>query len=116
MKVAVSLEVNDAVRNALACEVDGRRSARLATRAEIRMYLDGCMNSLAGTTRTVAASNERENDGASTTPPAPPRSPSSGPASDLYRIDPEDEERLRGKPPSYIYGWNKVKRRHAHEA
>jgi hypothetical protein len=116
MKVLVSLEVQKEVRNALACEVDSRKSARLATRAEVRMYLEGCLNSLAGPTRTVAASHGRANDGASTTPPASPRSPSPGPASDLYRIDPEDEERLRGKPPSYVYGWNKVKRRHAREA
>ncbi len=116
MKVALSLEVTDTVRNSLACEVDGRSGARLATRAEVRAYLEGCLNSLAGPTRTVAASETRANDGASSTLPAPPRSPSPGLASELYRIDPEDEERLRGKPPSYIYGWNKVKRRQAREA
>lgn len=33
--------------------------------------------------------------------------------SPMYRPDPEDEAVLAGKSPSYIYGWNKAKRRTA---
>jgi hypothetical protein len=32
------------------------------------------------------------------------------PASDLYQIDPEDLKFLKGKDPSFVRGWNQVKR------
>lgn len=32
----------------------------------------------------------------------------------MYRVDPEDAEKLKGKSPSYIRGWNAVKDRRKH--
>jgi hypothetical protein len=105
MKVNLTIEVSDPVRNALASALDRRASRRLATREEVRSFIVGSVNSLAGpvghTILPLQAVDGR---------PCPPP-PSSGPASDLYRIDAEDAEYLRNKSPSFIYGWNKVKRR-----
>lgn len=111
MKVNVSLEITDTMRNALATGIDGRPSKRLATRVEVREFLEGSINSLAGPPRPVPSAHAGKDDGS---PSTPPTSPSPGPASDLYAIDPEDRELLRNKPPGYVYGWNKVKRRRMH--
>ena len=105
MKVNLTIEVPDAVRNALASALDRRDGRRLATREEVRSFVLGSVNSLAGPGGHTHPPLQAV-DG----PPCPPK-PSSGPASDLYRVDPEDAAYLRDKPAGFIYGWNKIKRR-----
>lgn len=101
MKVNINLEIDDAQRNVLARIIDGKDIKRLATRDEVRDYVASCIASLVEA-RKIAD-----------TEPAvaevhPPKRASTG---DLMRIDPEDEEYLRGKEPGFIMGWNRWKRR-----
>ena len=46
MKVALSIEVTDQQRNSLAQRIDGRACKRLATRDEVREYVEECLNVL----------------------------------------------------------------------
>jgi hypothetical protein len=107
MKVNLTVEVSDPARRALARALDNRAGRRLATREELRSFVVEIVNSLAGLDCACTSPKTQAADGTLCLS-APP---SAGPASDLYRIDDEDRERLRGKPPGFIYGWNKVKRR-----
>ena len=106
MKVNLTIEVSDTARRVLASALDNRASRRLATRREIRSFFEEVSNSLAGSVCLTPTPQPQANDGTLCLSP-----PSKGPASDLYRIDDEDRDRLRGKPPGFVYGWNKVKRR-----
>lgn len=101
MRVNANIEISDEQRNVLARLIDGKQVKRLATRDEVRDYVAGCIASL------VEASEATDTEHVAAQP-IPLRSPSTG---DLLRIDPEDEERLKGKEPGFIMGWNRWKRR-----
>ena len=46
MKVALSIEITDEQRNALASAITGKETKRLATRDEVREFLEGAIASL----------------------------------------------------------------------
>jgi hypothetical protein len=104
MKVNANVEINDEQRNVLARLIDGKTVKRLATRDEVREYINGCIASLVEETR-IADVPETEAPVATTSPRSS--------TSDLMRIDPEDEEILKDKEPGFVMGWNRWKRRRA---
>jgi hypothetical protein len=102
MKVNLGVEINDAQRNVLSNRIAGKPTKRLATRDEVRAYVDGCIASLVeGACITEVPESTAP---VATTTPRPT-------TSDLMRIDPEDEEYLRDKDPGFVVGWNRWKRR-----
>lgn len=100
MKVNANIEITDAQRNVLAQQIDGKPNKRLATRDEVRAYVDGCIASL--------VEGETAAETVTAAPLSPRRSPST---SELLKIDPEDEAVLKDKEPGFIIGWNRWKRR-----
>ena len=102
MKVNLSLELDDTQRNVLARVLSGKDVKRLATRDEVRVFVEEWIKGSLAEQPEAAAS---EPTVAATKPPHRLS------ASELMRIDPEDEERLKGKEPGFIMGWNRVKRR-----
>ncbi len=94
MKTNVSIELTDQERCVLADMIDGKRTKRLATRAEVVAI---CQQHVGGLLVQEATQDyDLPKAGVN--------------RSDLYRVDPEDEHILRGKPDGYIFGWNRVKR------
>lgn len=108
MKVAMSIEVSDSQRNSLAQLLSGKTVKRLATRVEVRDYVEGCIAALdvdivpepapgapgeARVPQVVAHNQER-----------------SFRSGDLIaRVRIEDREALAGKSDSFCLGWAKVK-------
>lgn len=93
MKVALSLEISDEQRNALAQEIAGKKVQRLATREEVRAYVEGAIGALS--TRVESA----------------------GPSSGLSSSEAEVVAKLReqGKSESYIRGWVQAGRKNARQ-
>ncbi len=90
MITTIQIELSDHARDHLADMIDQRASKRLATRKEIRAI---CHQHIAGLISQQADALGIQRS------PAP-----------LRVIDPEDATMLRGKPASYIRGWNQEKR------
>ncbi len=99
MKTNVSIELTDAERDYLATIIDGKPTKRLVTRSEVSNLVKQFIG---------AAVAQAEYSGGKAD--VPESVASYQPQSDLYTIDPKDMKFLRGKDPSYIRGWNTVKR------
>lgn len=102
MKTNVAIELTDGERDTLANIIAGKVNKRLATRQDVVAI---CRQHIAGLVATMPAGEDQ--------PPAPGAAPirAAGPGSDLYHPDPADVPLMaRPNDPSYVYGWNKVKR------
>lgn len=104
MKTNVSIDLNPEQLDYLATMIDGKVTKRQATRKDItnlvEQFIGGitCEAEYRGgkVTEYNTVQARAETTGAN--------------ASDLYIIDPEDAVFLKGKDPSYVRGWNQVKR------
>jgi len=96
MKTVVPIELDDNQRNTLATVLDGRITSRLATRADIKAFVEGCIDA-------VLTIETRQRNASPGTVKAE--------VIDLYHH--HDDPHLLNKSPSYIRGWNQVKFRHA---
>jgi hypothetical protein len=99
MKTNVSIELDKAQRDYLATLIDGKVTKRLASRSDITKLV----NQFIGGTIAQAEYSGGKAD-------IPESQSNYNPSSDLYSIDPEDRKFLDGKDPSYVRGWNQVKR------
>lgn len=110
MKTNVSVELTDEQRDALANMLDGKQSARLLTRKDVNEMVAAFMASMVD-----AATSDPEPEPRHTLPSdaliAAATSSAVPRAGALSIPDPEDRERLAGRCPSYVTGWNKVKRK-----
>ena len=106
MKTNVSIELTDDQRDALASMIDGKDNTRMATRKEITAI---AQNHLGGMARVAEAETfedvaDEDQDW---------KDALAGPTGDLYVIDHTDPlTRVMAVPddPSYVRGWNQVKR------
>lgn len=93
MKVNVSLELDDAARDLIANYFDGRVTKRMATRRDIRAFVEGCVdmaiqNAMGGGLQVHQAC-----------------------ALSVKEADEVQRLRALGKDDSYIRGWIQVMRR-----
>jgi hypothetical protein len=86
MKTNISIELTDKQRSQVATVFDGRPTKRMASRAELVEFCQGCVSALlpVATAKAVKVSTQ---------------------------IAPEDSKALLGKSQSYIRGYNQVKHR-----
>lgn len=99
MKTNVSIELDDAQRDYLATYIDDKVTKRLATRGDITQLVNQFIGAITAQAEYSGGMVGTPEDVANYNP-----------SSDLYRIDPEDRKHLEGKDPSYVRGWNQVKR------
>ena len=99
MKTNVSIELDERDLDLFADILDGKQTKRTATRKEITAFVKGCVASMVaqGNTALIPLHQRDIIDVGATTLPS-----SAVP-------DAEDIELLRGRAPSYVMGWNKVK-------
>jgi hypothetical protein len=105
MKANISIEINDEDRDKLANLMDGKVTKRMVTRKDIVQL---CNQHIGGLLQQA-----HESVIVKTAVAVPERQPvnAQGQHDNRYsRIDPEDQALLTGKDPSYIRGWNQVKR------
>ena len=95
MKTNVSIELNPDQLDAIATLIDGKMTKRLATRKDINRLVTQFIGGLTSEANYTAGKVTDET--------------SAPPTSDLYKIWPGEEKLLKGKSPSYIYGWNKAR-------
>ena len=97
MKTNVSIELNDEQRNRLAILIDGKESKRMATRKEVVELCQRHIGGLAEASEPAKVQIERNQDAHA--------------AFISLKPDPEDVA-LMAQPnnPSYVRGWNQVKR------
>lgn len=108
MKVAMSIEINDSRRNSLAQLLAGRAVKRLATRVEVKDYVEGCIAALdVDIVPEPAPGRPGEARVPQVVAPDQRRSFRSGDLIAQVRI--EDREALAGKSDSFCLGWAKVK-------
>lgn len=98
MKTIVRIELDDDQRNKLACMIAGKATAKMASRADVVALCERHIGGLIEECSTFDSDAQKAD-----------KVWSPG-YTDLSAPDREDEALLRGKPPSYVYGWNKVKR------
>ncbi|MCK5640644.1 MAG: hypothetical protein KAJ19_07600 [Gammaproteobacteria bacterium] len=94
MKINVPIELNNCQLDSIATMLDDKVTKRLATRKDIIKLVNKFIGGLTAQADYSAGKVTEETD-------APPNS-------NLYQIKPGEEKFLAGKPPSYIYGWNKA--------
>lgn len=99
MKANIAIEINDEDRDVLANLLDGKVTKRMATRKDVVNLCQQHIGALVNQAR-----------GSDIVKTLEPKRTLSGTASDLLRIDPEDQAILAGKPDGYVIGWNRVKR------
>ena len=109
MKTNVSIELTDDQRDALATMIDGKDTTRLATRKEITAIAQNHIGGMARVAEADAFEDVYEDDqeAAALVKAGIP------PDGDLYVVDHTDPlTRTMAKPddPSYIRGWNQVKK------
>lgn len=110
MKTNVSIDLNDEDRNKLANMLDGKATARLATRKEIveicQRHIGGLVEQSSGFDKVIIGVDPAK-PGSDRTVVSEVRN---GKISPLSEVDAEDFVFLKDKSPSYIRGWNQVKR------
>jgi hypothetical protein len=94
MKTNVSIELSEVERDALATRLDGKYTKRLATRSDITELVIKLLGGFLEEASFKSVMN------------IPPENEPKAVTSDLYRIRAGEEAVLRGKPESYIRGWN----------
>ncbi len=100
MKINVPIEISNDDLVALSNLIDAKVTKRRATRKDVAAL---CNQHIGG---LIAMA--KSHDLVVTLEPDPQfKHPT---PTNLYRIDPEDQAVLAGKDPSYIRGWNQVKR------
>ena len=109
MKTNVSIELNDQQRDYLATLIDDKQTVRLASRAEVTALVEQFIGGVvaqaeySGGKADVPEAIMYKSDPTLTRPPM-------SQMRDLYTIDQEDIKILKGKDPSFVRGWNQVKR------
>lgn len=99
MKTNVSIELNPEQLGYLATLIDGKVGRRLATRKDINNLVEQFIGATVAQAEYTGGKAGIPEDVASYKP-----------QSDLYQVDQADRKFLDGKDPSYIRGWNQVKR------
>jgi len=97
MKTNMTIELNDTERKYLAALIDNESSRRMATRIEVTAIAKQHFGGLVAQQRAAEGDDADVSDTSHT------------PASQLYKVSPEDAALLRDRPWSYIRGWNAVK-------
>lgn len=92
MKTIVPIQLNEAQRDQLANVLDGRITNRLATRTDIKAFVEGCIDA------ALTLDNRQRNSDIAQR---------KAEVIDLYHH--HDDPHLIGKSPGYIRGWNQVK-------
>lgn len=109
MKTNVSIELTDDQRDALASMIDGKDNTRLATRKEITAIAQQHLGGMARVAEAAAFEDVYEDDqeAAALVAAGIP------PAGEIYVVDTSDPlSRTMARPddPSYVRGWNQVKK------
>ena len=106
MRTNVSIELTDDQRDALATMIDAKDTTRLATRKEITAIAQQHIGGMARVAEAETFEDVDDDDQGQREAP-------SGPDGDLYVVDHTDPlTRTMAKPddPSYVRGWNQVKK------
>lgn len=98
MKTNVAIELTDEQRDYLATLIDGKPTKRLATRQDVNNLVQQFIGAAVSQAEYSGGKVDEHNNVHATA------------KGDLYTIDPEDRKFLDGKDPSYVRGWNQVKR------
>lgn len=111
MNVNVKVALTDEQRNVMYRNLTGKDVKRMVSRREVNDFVQGCIDAVLqpGSTAKLLARDlsEVECRILAARGPGEVRAPQRS----LLEIDPEDAEWLADKSPSYIRGWNQVKRR-----
>jgi hypothetical protein len=99
VKTNISVDLNPKQLGYLATLIDGKVTKRQATRKDVTNLVEQFIGATVAQAEYSAGKAGIPEDQASYNP-----------QSDLYQVDQADRKFLDGKDPSYIRGWNQVKR------